>query len=415
MSAPLGSDPGPSRSHAIAVIGAGTAGMAASLFLARAGHRVTLFERVAAPGPVGAGLLIQPTGLYVLEQLGLAARIRASGARVDRLLGATARGRNVMDLRYADLAPGWHGIGIHRGALSGTLWSAVQAAPITLRLGAAVDMVEQRDGHVRVRQHSAAVFERFDLAVVADGTFSQLRAQIAIPHEITVYPWGAWWTILRDPDLRFQGALRQRYRRATQMLGVMPVGRLPAPAADAAQHVTLFWSVRRNNEAALRARGLEAWKDEVLALAPEAAPLLAQIAGLDQLTFATYADVRMVPWHHQRVVVIGDAAHATSPQLGQGANLALIDALVLARCLAAAPEVVPALAAYTAARRAHLDYYQSASSLLTPVFQSDARLLPLLRDLLMPLACRLPGLRGQMLSTLAGSKAGWLWGALQLE
>lgn len=415
MSAPLGSDPGPSRSHAIAVIGAGTAGMAASLFLARAGHRVTLFERVAAPGPVGAGLLIQPTGLYVLEQLGLAARIRASGARVDRLLGATARGRNVMDLRYADLAPGWHGIGIHRRALSGTLWSAVQAAPITLRLGAAVDMVEQRDGHVRVRQHAAAVFERFDLAVVADGTFSQLRAQIAIPHEITVYPWGAWWTILRDPDLRFQGALRQRYRRATQMLGVMPVGPLPTPAADAAQHVTLFWSVRRNNEAALRARGLEAWKDEVLALAPEAAPLLAQIAGLDQLTFATYADVRMVPWHHRRVVVIGDAAHATSPQLGQGANLALIDALVLARCLAAAPEVVPALAAYTAARRAHLDYYQSASSLLTPVFQSDARLLPLLRDLLMPLACRLPGLRGQMLSTLAGSKAGWLWGALQLE
>ena len=415
MSAPIHSDPGSSRSHAIAVIGAGTAGMAASLFLSRAGHRVTLFERVTAPGPVGAGLLIQPTGLYVLEQLGLAAPVRACGARVDRLLGATPRGRTVMDLRYADLAPGWHGIGIHRGALSDTLWSAVQAAGITLRLGAAVDMVEQRDGHVRIRQHAAAIFERFDLAVVADGTFSQLRAQIAIPHEITVYPWGAWWTILRDPDLRFQGALRQRYRRAAQMLGVMPVGRLPAPAADLVPHVTLFWSVRRTDEATLRARGIQAWKDEVLTLAPEVAPLLAQVAAFDQLIFATYADVRMVPWHHQRVVVIGDAAHATSPQLGQGANLALIDALVLARCLVAQPEIIPALAAYTAARRAHLNYYQSASSLLTPIFQSEARLLPLLRDVLMPLACRVPGLRMQMLSTLAGSKAGWLWGSLNLE
>ena len=415
MSAPIHSDPGSSRSHAIAVIGAGTAGMAASLFLSRAGPRVTLFERVTAPGPVGAGLLIQPTGLYVLEQLGLAAPVRACGARVDRLLGATPRGRNVMDLRYADLAPGWHGIGIHRGALSDTLWSAVQAAGITLRLGAAVDMVEQRDGHVRIRQHAAAIFERFDLAVVADGTFSQLRAQIAIPHEITVYPWGAWWTILRDPDLRFQGALRQRYRRAAQMLGVMPVGRLPAPAADLVPHVTLFWSVRRTDEATLRARGIQAWKDEVLTLAPEVAPLLAQVAAFDQLIFATYADVRMVPWHHQRVVVIGDAAHATSPQLGQGANLALIDALVLARCLVAQPEIIPALAAYTAARRAHLNYYQSASSLLTPIFQSEARLLPLLRDVLMPLACRVPGLRMQMLSTLAGSKAGWLWGSLNLE
>jgi len=415
MSAPLLSDSGPLRSHTIAVIGAGTAGMAAALFLSRAGHRVTLFERVAAPGPVGAGLLLQPTGLYVLEQLGLAARIHACGARVDRLLGATACGRNIMDLRYADLASGWHGLGIHRGALSDTLWSAVQAAGIAQRLGTAADLIEQGDDHVRIRQHSATAGERFDLAVLADGTFSQLRSQVAIPHEIKVYPWGAWWTILRDPDLQFQGALRQRYRRAAQMLGVMPVGQLPAPANDRTPHVTLFWSVRRKDEAAMRARGLPAWKDEVLALAPEVAPLTAQVDAFDQLIFATYADVRMAPWHQGRVVVIGDAAHATSPQLGQGANLALIDALVLARCLAAQPEVVPALAAYTTARRAHLNYYQSASSVLTPVFQSDARLLPLLRDLFMPLACHVPGMRGRMLSTLTGSRAGWLWGSLDLE
>jgi 2-polyprenyl-6-methoxyphenol hydroxylase-like FAD-dependent oxidoreductase len=415
MSATLLSDSVSPRPHSVAVIGAGTAGMAAALFLVRAGHHVTLFERVPTPGPVGAGLLLQPTGLFVLEKLGLAAQIRASGARVERLLGTTPRGRTVMDLRYADVEPDMHGVGIHRGSLSDTLWEAVRAAGVTLRLGATVDLVEQLDERVRIRQGSARDVEEFDLAVIADGTFSQLRSQIAIPHEISVYPWGAWWAILRDPDQRYQGVLRQVYRRAAQMLGVMPVGRLPAPATDTAPHVTLFWSVRRADEAPLRAKGLQAWKDAVLELAPEVEPLTSQITDSDQLIFATYADVRMAPWHHRRVVVIGDAAHATSPQLGQGANLALIDALVLSRCLAVDTDVVAALAAYTAARRAHLDYYQWASSLLTPVFQSDARLLPFLRNVFMPLACHMPGMRGQMLSALTGRKAGLLWGQLNLE
>ena len=232
MSAPSPSDPVSSRSHTVAVIGAGTAGMAAALLLARAGHRVTLFERVATPRPVGAGLLLQPTGLLVLEKLGLASQIRTNGARVDRLLGTTAAGRKVIDLRYADAEPDLHGVGIHRGALSDALWSAVRASGVTLRRGAAVDAVEQRDECVRIRQDSAAATEEFDVAVVADGTFSQLRAQIAIPHEVIVYPWGAWWAILRDPDLRYQSVLRQTYRSAAHMLGVMPVGRLPATAVS---------------------------------------------------------------------------------------------------------------------------------------------------------------------------------------
>ncbi len=388
--------------------------MASALLLARAGHRITLFERVSVPGPVGAGLLLQPTGLQVLEQLGLASQIRATGARIDRLLGTTADGSKILDLTYADESPDLHGVGIHRGALSNALWSAIRTTDLTLRLGAEVERVEVAADCATVH-HRSGDLEQFDLVVLADGTFSQLRKHVAIPHEITVYPWGAWWTILRDPERRYQGVLRQTYRDASQMLGIMPVGRLSASTISTMQYVTLFWSVRRIDEAPLRARSLQAWKDEVLALAPAVEPLLAQIAEFEQLIFATYADVRMYPWHDQRIVVIGDAAHATSPQLGQGANLALVDALVLTRCLALLADIPIALAAYTAARRAHLNYYQFASSALTPMFQSDGWILPFLRDRLLPYACRLPGVRGQMLSTLTGSKAGLLRGKLLLD
>ena len=73
--------------HAIAIVGCGVAGQAAALFLHRAGHRVEIFERFESPRPIGAGLLIQPTGQAVLERLGLAEAALAHGAKVTRMLG----------------------------------------------------------------------------------------------------------------------------------------------------------------------------------------------------------------------------------------------------------------------------------------------------------------------------------------
>src|ERR1700753_4153988 len=87
----------------IAIAGCGPAGLAAALSLARDGHRVTLFERFAAPRPIGSGLMIQPTGLAVLRELGLAEGTLAKGARIDRLRGRTRAGRVVLDVKYSAL------------------------------------------------------------------------------------------------------------------------------------------------------------------------------------------------------------------------------------------------------------------------------------------------------------------------
>jgi len=99
----------------IAIAGCGPCGLAAALLLQRDGHRVTLFERFAAPRPIGSGLMIQPTGLAVLAQLGLAEHVIGRGARIDRLCGKTgAGGRSVLDVAYAALGhDGVFGVGIH--------------------------------------------------------------------------------------------------------------------------------------------------------------------------------------------------------------------------------------------------------------------------------------------------------------
>ncbi|MFN7699424.1 MAG: FAD-dependent oxidoreductase, partial [Deltaproteobacteria bacterium] len=85
------------RSLDVGIVGAGTGGSAAALFLARAGHRVTLYERVEHPSPVGAGILLQPTGQAVLARLGLLGVILGRGARIERLRCRSASGRQIFD------------------------------------------------------------------------------------------------------------------------------------------------------------------------------------------------------------------------------------------------------------------------------------------------------------------------------
>jgi 2-polyprenyl-6-methoxyphenol hydroxylase-like FAD-dependent oxidoreductase len=84
----------------IGIIGCGIAGQAAAIALARDGHDVTVFERFAEAKPVGAGLLLQPSGQLALERLGILDRVKQWGAPVKRLYGRTTGGRTIMDLRY---------------------------------------------------------------------------------------------------------------------------------------------------------------------------------------------------------------------------------------------------------------------------------------------------------------------------
>lgn len=120
----------------IAIAGCGPAGLAAALLLVRAGQRVTLFDRFPAPQPVGSGLMLQPSGMAVIERLGLTAPIIARAARIDRLYGLSAGGRTVLDARYDELpGPPSQGLGIHRASLFEVLFAAVRDAGIALEPG----------------------------------------------------------------------------------------------------------------------------------------------------------------------------------------------------------------------------------------------------------------------------------------
>ena len=346
------------RSLDVGVIGGGTAGSSAAVFLARAGHRVTLYERVAAPTAVGAGITLQPTGLHVLCRLGLYPYVVGRGARIDRLLCQSASRRTLVDLSYATVGDDLFGLGLHRGVLFEALMAAVEREAITVKNGIEIVDLARASGSGRSSWFIDRHRERHgphELVVVADGARSQLRDDTTTSKSVTPYPWGALWFVGKDSREQ-AGAeaheLRQVVDGNQRFLGMLPTGRGPGHAAGP-DLVSLFWSIRCDRVDDWRARGLEAWKDELAALAPESVPVLDQIESADQVLFARYHDVVMHRWTTRNVVYLGDAAHATSPQLGQGCNLALWDAMVLADTLASEEkDLCCALDRYSRARRA---------------------------------------------------------------
>ena len=382
----------------IAVAGCGPGGLAAALLLHRDGHRVRLFERLEAPRPIGSGLMIQPTGRAVLRNLGLDARLAERGARIERLFGE-AGGRTVLDVRYAAIAdPCAYGLGVHRAALFDVLFEAVAAAGIPVETCRTVSDSKVAGVGRRIHFADGQVDGPFDLVVDALGTRSPLAPPTGRP-----LAYGALWASLAWPGDPFDGAaLEQRYRHASVMAGVLPLGR---PRPDQPPQAAFFWSLRADRLERWRARGLDAWKDEVAALWPATQPLLDQIVSTDQLTFARYAHRTLATPVGPALVHIGDAWHSASPQLGQGANMALLDANALAMALRGAADGAAGLDAFVRLRRRHVRLYQAASALFTPVYQSDGRLLPFARDRLVgPLSRRWPAKRilARMVSGLIG-------------
>jgi 2-polyprenyl-6-methoxyphenol hydroxylase-like FAD-dependent oxidoreductase len=401
----------------ISIIGAGFAGLASALLLARQGHSVQVYEKFPDPKPVGAGILIQPTGLWAMRRLGIETSMLDAGAKVDWLYGVNPRGRAVIDIHYKNWRPESFGLGLHRGALFNALWNACARAGVYVHAGVAIDGLREQANGV-VLSCGSQSFEPADLVVVSDGSHSVVRAQLGLAVRSEPYAWGALWAVVPSKELGKSQTLLQWYRLANEMLGVMPTGIDPNTGQPS---VSLFWSVRYDRHEAVVAQGLAAWRQQVLALAPSVAPVLNKINAMSELTWARYYDVVMPQYHTPRCVVIGDAAHATSPQLGQGTNLALMDAVTLADCLQGqgaeinASSLAQALARFTEQRKGHLHFYGQASRFLTPFFQSDWRLIPWMRDLFLAQSARLPFLKGVNHQTLVGVRKSWLGGELDLD
>ena len=384
----------------VAIAGAGIGGLALGTILARFGARVTLYDQMEAPRPVGSGFVLQPTGAQVLAAMGLLNPVAARG-RIDRMVGRLKdAGKPVLDVRYRS---GEFGIAVQRVALFDVLLEAARAAGVTFEASARIAGVEPGPS-------ARFVFMDGRRSATADLVIDAMGANSPIDNRTeSELSYGALWATVPFPDGgAFQeNLLEQRYDRASRMAGVLPVGtaREGAPAM-----ATFFWSLRTTDYAAWQTAGRNAWLDAIGKLWPDARPL----AAVAEPVHARYRHLTRQPVIGRNALKIGDAWHATSPQLGQGANMALLDAASLASALVQAEDVGAAIGQHLRQRELHVQTYQFLSQVLTPFYQSDSRLLPALRDHLIAPITTLPGIRA-IISTLVTGDLLDPVGRLQLQ
>ncbi len=301
----------PKRHWNVAIAGCGPGGMATAITLAQSGHAVTVFERFAAPSPVGSGLLLQPAGQMVLDRMGLLADIAQLSAPVDRLFGlAMPYMKRALDVEYRHLGAGIHALGIHRASLFDVLFRGMQSCGVTVKNGHTLtgnrhlgDKIVPEFGAVPYDQH-------FDLLIDATGSHSVIAN--AKPK---LLPFGALWTTVDLPDRAEwgMGALDQRYRQARQMAGILPVGINPATGKPG---VALFWSIRPEDAPNFLAKGIDNFRSAYSELWPGSEDYTNQVSDCGALTLAVYHHRTDAPLAAPGVFRIGDAWHSTSPQLG---------------------------------------------------------------------------------------------------
>lgn len=387
----------------IAIVGCGIGGLAAACFLERCGHHVRLFERFEHPKPIGAGLMLQPTGLACLANLGIDKAVIDTSAKIFRLDGRTHNNRIVFDLDYRLLSAHYFGLGTHRSVIFNLLYNKVLSHKITI-----TSHCEIIDSHLKGARRTLIdanhnEYGAYDLVIDASGRRSNLRNKLGDVKYNKEYPFAAVWGLLNDPGQKFgQDILQQRFYRTQVMVGALPVGKR---LGESTEQIAFFWSLPLSQYKHWRHQDISIWHKKVTHYWPEIAPLINQFHSTEDLSLAVYNDVVMKRCYGERLLFIGDAAHATSPQLGQGANLALMDAFLFSKILDHNKRLDSSLEQFQKNRRNQIKFYQTASRWLTPFFQSESPYLATIRDLSFGRMCKTPFLNKEMMRTLAGVKS----------
>ncbi|GIL27042.1 FAD-dependent oxidoreductase [Actinocatenispora comari] len=309
-------------------------GLAAALGLRRVGWQVTVLERAAEFAEVGAGLSLWPNALRALDELGVGPQVRAAGvSAVSRGGLRLPSGRWLRHARADDV----HVLMVHRAALHAAMRAPLPAD--ALIPGATVTSVDPAAGTVEYRQGGETRRRGADLIVGADGLHSVLRQAMWPGHEPRFDGRRVWRAVVGAGAPRIEASLTLG---ADRQFGILP---LPGDA--------VYWFLT-----APAARPDERFVDELAAVAdrvagwhPPIGELLAATTPGSVLHHDLYALDPVPGFARGRAVLLGDAAHAQTPDLGQGACQAIEDGVVLAAAVAAHGDLATAIGSYDRQRR----------------------------------------------------------------
>jgi 2-polyprenyl-6-methoxyphenol hydroxylase-like FAD-dependent oxidoreductase len=338
----------PKSQPSIAICGGGIGGLATALALRNKGFRATVFERSDADRLRSEGLFLTlaPNGINALRALGLAKTVLAAGLMTRGLAVYNERGRLLTIVDYASHAQtfGAASVTIQRGALAGILLDTAIKAGIEIRDATAVETVRETENGVELVAEGKT--EHFDIILACDGIRSRIRQQIFpdLPQPAYTGQIGTGGVTDEPQIAPTDGLMRMTFGRKAFFGYIKAPGQpvhwfnnYPAPENDTGpvEDAAQFGAKLRDMHA----------DDPLDNLA------ILEAAGPVARSYPVYDMPALARWHTDHVLLMGDAAHAVAPHSGQGASMAIEDAVVLAACLAAESKVGDAFARFVALRR----------------------------------------------------------------
>ena len=359
----------------VLVVGGGVGGLATAVALRKVGMEVTVLERAPRLAAVGAGIQIAPNAIKALRELGLAERIESLGTAAETFQFRSSGGAVLVEAQVGELARkhGAPAVFLSRADLLRTLFEALDEDVV--HFGARVESVAQdQDGVTGVLTDGTEI--RADLLVSADGVGSAIRSQL-FPGAEPVYAGYQDWRAVVD-------YIPPGFPSASWFMAWGTGARFGVGHAGQGR---LFWFALINTPPGSKEdavggkegllRRFEGWAEPVGSVLRATPP--------EAINWADIRDIKpMRRWSHGRITLLGDAAHATTPNLGRGAGEAIEDAVSLARNLAALTDLDDAVAVSKRLRA-----YEGDRRSQTASVTRRSRRMGQVGQLENPLACRL--------------------------
>jgi 2-polyprenyl-6-methoxyphenol hydroxylase-like FAD-dependent oxidoreductase len=336
------------------VIGGGIAGPVAALLLQRAGIEAEIYEaRDSLEEYASSWLILASNGLNVLKTLELGDQVRDVGSPIPRMILSSGNGRRLGEIpNGARSEVGAPSLVVKRGTLNQILCEEAIRRGVKIALGKKVHHIEMHDKAGVVATFVDGTTAEGSMLIGGDGIHSHTRQQMnpsAPPPKYTgMMSTGGFTSTLHLPPTPDTLHL---------VFGKRAFSGYHISARGETSWFVTFPQAQPPDGLDLNANGSDAWRERMRDLLQEEQSSIREIIGAtDRITGYPIDDIATQPlWYKGAVVLVGDAIHAVSPTAGQGASLAMEDAIVLAQCLRDIPEHEQSFATYEQLRRARVE------------------------------------------------------------